>query len=126
VASMHRVARSGRWPMWIEVAESGGIFGHMAQRKIDIEPISALKRASEVAAHVRESKRPLYVTQNGRASIVIQDVESFERREEAVAFLKLCLQGLRDIEEGRSKSPARARRSLRARARRRARELGIE
>jgi PHD/YefM family antitoxin component YafN of YafNO toxin-antitoxin module len=98
----------------------------MAQRKVDIEPISSLKRASEIAERVCESRRPLYITQNGRAALVIQDVESYEQREDAVAFLKLCLQGVRDVEQGRAKSPSKLRASLRARVGRRARELGIE
>lgn len=71
---------------------------------LSIEPISALKRAAELVKRVREKRQPLYITQNGRATVVVQDIESYEQREEALALLKLCLDGERAIEEGRSKN----------------------
>lgn len=85
--------------------------------KIDIEPITSLKRAAEVAERVNEHRRPMYITQNGRPVMVIQDVESFEEREHALALLKLCLDGQRAIDEGRSKPLAEFRRSSRRRIR---------
>ena len=71
---------------------------------IYIEPISALKRASELVKQIRERRQPLYITQNGRAKVVIQDVETFAQREEAFALLKLCVDGEKDIANGRSKT----------------------
>lgn len=67
-----------------------------------IEPISALKRAAELVKRVRDQRQPMFITQNGRAKVVIQDIESYEQREEALALLKLCLDGERAIAEGRS------------------------
>lgn len=98
----------------------------MSSRRVDIEPISSLKRASDIAKRVEETRRPIYITQNGRPSMVIQDVASYEEREEALAMLKLCLDGERDIREGRAKSLSAFRKSLRARVRARAKDLGVE
>lgn len=71
------------------------------------------------------TRSPLYVTQNGKAAAVIQDVESYEAREEAIAMLKLCLDGEQSIAEGRSKSLSAFRKSLRGRVLARAQELGL-
>jgi PHD/YefM family antitoxin component YafN of YafNO toxin-antitoxin module len=97
----------------------------MSSRRVDIEPISSLKRASEIAERVEKTRRPIY-TQNGRASMVVQDVTSYEEREEALAMLKLCLEGERDIREGRAKSVSAFRKSLQARVRARAKDIGLE
>lgn len=98
----------------------------MSSRRVDIEPISSLKRASEIAERVEKTRRPIYITQNGRASMVVQDVTSYEEREEALAMLKLCLEGERDIREGRAKSVSAFRKSLQARVRARAKDIGLE
>lgn len=97
----------------------------MPKRRIDIEPISSLKRAAELVDRVRTSRRPLYVTQNGRAAVVIQDVESFEEREEALALLKLCIDGERAADEGRGKPLAEFRASSRSKIQARARGRGL-
>ena len=85
--------------------------------KILVEPISALKRAAEIVDQVRQHRSPVIITQNGRAAVVIQDVETYEAREQAFALLKLCLDGERGIEEGRAKSLSEFRRSRRQRVR---------
>jgi len=58
----------------------------------------------------------VYVTQNGKAAAVLQDVETYEEQQRAFALLKMCLDGDRAIDEGRSKTLAQLRR---ARAKRR-------
>lgn len=74
---------------------------------------------------VNSSRRPLYVTQNGRATAVIQDVQSYEDREEAISLLKLCLDGEMMIAQGQAKTAADFEKSLRSRIETRARELGF-
>jgi len=77
----------------------------------DIEPISSLKRAAELVHRVRESRAPIYITQNGKAAAVLQDVDSYEEQQRAFALLKVCLDGDRAIDEGKSKTLAQPRRA---------------
>jgi len=66
--------------------------------KEDIRPISYIKaNAAEILAQVNESRRPVYVTQNGEARAVLLDTESYENMKKALGMLKLLAQGERDI-----------------------------
>jgi len=76
-----------------------------------IEPISSLKRAAELVNRVRERREPVYITQNGKATAVLQDIETYEEQRRAFALLKMCLDGDRAIDEGRSKTLAQLRRA---------------
>lgn len=67
-----------------------------------IKPISYLKaNAAEVIRELAEQRRPLVITQNGKAKAVIQDVASYEETQETMALLKILALGTRQIEEGR-------------------------
>ncbi len=69
--------------------------------KEDIRPISYVKaHASDVLNQVRETQRPLNLTQNGEAKAVLLDTESYERMTKALGLLKLFTQGERDVQEG--------------------------
>jgi prevent-host-death family protein len=69
----------------------------------DVEPITTLKRdAAALIERTRERSSPILITQNGRPTAVLQDVESFERQRRALLMLKLLAQGERDYEAGRS------------------------
>ncbi|MBX3248340.1 MAG: type II toxin-antitoxin system Phd/YefM family antitoxin [Myxococcales bacterium] len=71
----------------------------------DIEPVTVLKRsAAELIERARERGSPVIITQNGRATAVLQDVESFERQRRALALLKLMAQGEAEAEAGRTVS----------------------
>ncbi|NCQ59329.1 MAG: type II toxin-antitoxin system Phd/YefM family antitoxin [Myxococcales bacterium] len=76
-----------------------------------IEPISSLKRAAELVNRVRERREPVYITQNGKGAAVLLDVETYEEQRRAFALLKMCLDGDRAIDEGRSKTLAQLRRA---------------
>ncbi len=67
-----------------------------------IKPISYLKaHAAEVIRQLREQKIPLIITQNGEATVVIQDIESYEQMQETIALLKIIALGNRQIEAGK-------------------------
>ena len=67
-----------------------------------IRPISYLKaHASEIVRKLGEHREPLVITQNGEAKVVIQDIESYEQNQEAMALLKILALGMRQIEEGK-------------------------
>ncbi len=73
--------------------------------KRDIRPISYVKaHAPEILHQVQETRRPLYITQNGEAKAVFLDTESYEKMTKAIGLLKLLTQGERDIAEGRTQS----------------------
>jgi len=66
-----------------------------------IKPISYLKsHAAQIAQELADGADPLVVTQNGVARLVVLDAADFERREQAVALLKLLALGDREIESG--------------------------
>jgi len=67
-----------------------------------IKPISYLKaHAAEIIRNFRQQKKPLVITQNGEAKIVILDVESYEQIQELIALLKILALGNRQIEAGK-------------------------
>jgi prevent-host-death family protein len=67
-----------------------------------IKPISYLKaHASEIVRNIGKRQEPLIITQNGEAKAVVQDIESYEQTQEAMALLKILALGGRQIEEGK-------------------------
>jgi prevent-host-death family protein len=73
-----------------------------------IRPISYLKsNAAEVARNLGKEKKPLIITQNGEAKLVVQDIESFEQTEETLALLKILALGNRQIEQGKTQSASK-------------------
>ena len=70
--------------------------------KEDIRPISYIKaNAAEILEQVNETRRPVYVTQNGEARAVLVDTESYENMKKAIGLLKLLTQGESDIVDGK-------------------------
>ena len=67
-----------------------------------IKPISYLKaHAAEIVRKLNEHGKPLIITQNGEAKVVIQDIESYEQTQETMALLKILALGTRQIGEGK-------------------------
>jgi len=70
-----------------------------------IQPISYVKsHAAEVVDRVCETGESVIVTQNGRARVIIQDLKTYERTQETLAFLELVRQGEEDVDAGRTAS----------------------
>ena len=66
--------------------------------KEDIRPISYVKaHAADILLQVNNTKRPIYVTQNGEAVAVLLDTESFQNMQKALGILKIIAQGEKDI-----------------------------
>lgn len=66
-----------------------------------IRPISYLKaNAAQIVHELTESREPMIVTTNGQASLVIQDVASYEQTQQTMALLKLMAIGQQEIEAG--------------------------
>lgn len=68
----------------------------------DIEPVTTLKRsAAELIARASDRHSPVVITQNGKPTAVLQDVQSYQRQQRALHLLKLLAQGEHDHEAGR-------------------------
>ncbi|MFM2089736.1 MAG: hypothetical protein RLZZ127_225 [Planctomycetota bacterium] len=52
---------------------------------------------AQVIDEVRDGGGPMIVTQNGATAAVIQDPESYERTQQAMAMLKLVAMAHRDV-----------------------------
>jgi len=74
-----------------------------------IEPVTALKtKLAELIRRTRRTRRPLVITQNGRPTAVLQDVETFQQQRDALLLLMAITQGERDYRTGRVVSDAHA------------------
>ncbi len=84
----------------------------------DIEPVTTLKRnAAGLISRAAERRSPIVITQNGKPTAVLQDVESYEQQRQALLLLKLLAQGDRDEQAGRTQSDRDARKQVLARLR---------
>jgi len=67
----------------------------------DIKPISYLKaKTADVIKSVNENQRTIFITQNGEAKAVVQDIKSYENTQNTLNLLKLIIQSENDIENG--------------------------
>ena len=74
----------------------------MAERR-DVRPITQLKtHTAELVREVSERGRPITITQNGEAKVVVMDVENYDRWRASLALLKLLAVGEADVERGRT------------------------
>ncbi len=79
-----------------------------------IKPISYLKaHAAEVARNLGKQGKPMVITQNGEAKLVVQDIKSYEQTVETLALLKILALGTRQIEQGKTQKAADAIKHLR-------------
>lgn len=68
--------------------------------KEDIKPITYLKsNASGVIEYINETHRSVVITQNGEARAVLQDPETYDQTQKALAMLKLIAQSESEIEQ---------------------------
>jgi prevent-host-death family protein len=68
-----------------------------------IKPISFLKaHAADVIKELNETHGTMIITQHGEAKAIIQDIDEYERIQEALALLKMVAQGQKELEEGKT------------------------
>ena len=81
-----------------------------------IKPISYLKaHAAEVIKRLRENHETMIITQNGEATVILQDIESYERTQQSLALLKILALGNKQIENGRTETASSVIKRLRYR-----------
>lgn len=67
-----------------------------------VKPISWLKsHTADIIKQFEDNRRPLIITQNGEAKMVVMDIRTYETQLENMAFLKLINLGKKEIEEGK-------------------------
>jgi len=71
----------------------------------DVIPVTTLKEnPAKVIQHVSEAHRPVLLTSRGHGVAVVQSLDDYEKKEEERNFMKAILEGLRDLEAGRTVS----------------------
>lgn len=81
-----------------------------------IKPVSYLKaHTSQVMREINESQEPLVITHNGEAKVVMQDVDSWQKTQEALALLKILALGEKQVAEGKVKPASEVIARIRAR-----------
>ncbi len=67
-----------------------------------VQPVSCLKaNAAEIMRNMANDHKPMVITQNGKATAVLQDLASFEQTQETMALLKILALGNAQVEAGR-------------------------
>ena len=79
----------------------------------DVVPLSVLKiNPGRVVTQLGKTRRPVLITSRGRGVAVVQSLKDYEAESEERNFLKAVVQGLVDIDQGRTASLADARKRL--------------
>ena len=74
-----------------------------------VKPISYFKsHTSEVIRDVIENQKLVVITQNGKAKVVVQGINEFEKTQESLALLKILAQSTKNLNKGKTKSAKRA------------------
>lgn len=77
--------------------------------KQDVKPITYLKnRTADLVREVAEEGRTVMITQNGKAKVVVMDVELYDRWQAAMALLKILAHAERDVTADRTVSQVTA------------------
>jgi len=74
----------------------------------DIQPMTTFRNHSaELMRHLKESKRPVILTVNGKAAAVVQDAAAYQHLLDLVAEASAAegiRQGLEDLKSGRTRA----------------------
>ena len=65
-------------------------------------PIRDLKNTAAVSEMCKKSAAPIFVTKNGYGRLVVMDIDYYERTMQEMEEAKLILEGLDDVEAGRT------------------------
>jgi len=66
-----------------------------------VKPLEYLKtHAEEVLSRVRETHQPMVITHEGEPRLVIQDIDTYQETQDALALLKIAALGRRAVERG--------------------------
>ena len=82
----------------------------------NVRSITDLKnRTKELVGEISDGGQPMVITQNGKAKVVVMDVEQHDRLQDTLALLKLLAQSQESLTRtGRTYSTAEVRRRAKA------------
>ncbi len=67
-----------------------------------VKPITYFKaHASEAIREVTENRKPLIITQNGEAKVVVLDVREYDQMQETLSLLRLLSMSQQDVAASR-------------------------
>ena len=76
----------------------------------DVIPVTTMKaNPAKVIQQVAEVHRPVLLTSRGKGVAVVQSLADYERQAEEVAFMRAVVEGLQDVDKGRTLSVAETR-----------------
>lgn len=77
------------------------------------EPVTQLKtHSARLIRTAKETGQPIVITQNGRATAILQDVDSYQAQRDALLLLKFLAQGDQELNRGEAVSHARIKRQF--------------
>ena len=66
----------------------------------DVRPITYMKtNSAELLREVQDHRRPVYITQNGEARAVLQDLREFQKQRKLLMLLRVVALGEQDIKQ---------------------------
>ncbi|HLL47825.1 MAG TPA: type II toxin-antitoxin system Phd/YefM family antitoxin [Longimicrobiaceae bacterium] len=67
----------------------------------DVQPVSEFRaNAAKFVQRVRETRRPLVLTQHGKSAAVLLDVDEYERMVDTIELLRAVQQGEAELDAG--------------------------
>ncbi len=74
-----------------------------------VTPITDFKaRSREIVERLRETGKPVLITQRGRVTAILESIESYEKKQERYDAIEGILLALREAEEGKLVSHQKA------------------
>lgn len=78
-----------------------------------VEPVTQLKtRSAQLIRTAKETGQPIIITQNGRATAILQDVDSYQAQRDALLLLKFMAQGDQELNRGQAIGHSRIKRQF--------------
>lgn len=75
----------------------------------DVVPVTTMKaNPAKVIQQVTEAHRPVLLTSRGKGVAIVQSIADYEDQAEERAFMKAVVEGLKDVEKGKTQSVAEA------------------
>ena len=69
---------------------------------MQIIPMRELKNTVEIERRCAEENGPVFITKNGYGRLVVMDIDYYDRIMKEMEEAKLIVEGLRDVEQGRT------------------------
>lgn len=70
---------------------------------MQIIPIKDLRDTNKISDLCNESNEPIFITKNGNSDMVIMSIKTYEEKLEKFEMFEAILDGLADVEEGKTK-----------------------